>query len=64
MATQHAWFGRLLDWQWDPKRQMHTAYHGGRSHYITKVDRQTADAQGWRDDSGLASVERQLGRRA
>lgn len=40
------WFGRLLDWQLDPQREMHTAWHGGRSHFIVKVDRRTADAQG------------------
>lgn len=45
------WFGNLLDWQWDPQTAMHTAWHGGRSHYILKLDRQSADAKhtsrGW-----------------
>lgn len=45
-AKRAPWFGNLLDWRWDPQREMHTAWHGDRSHYIVKVDRQTADAQG------------------
>ncbi len=46
MSRDARWFGRLLDWQWDPQRGMHVAYHGGRTHCITKVDRRTAEAQG------------------
>lgn len=45
------WFGRLLDWQWDPQREMHAAWHDGRTHYITKLDRRSAEAHrshpGW-----------------
>ena len=45
MAKQ-PWFGRILDWRWDPQREMHATWHGGRAHYIAKVDRQTANAHG------------------
>ena len=49
--TKTPWFGNLLDWQRDPQTEMHTAWHGGRSHYILKLDRQSADAKrtnrGW-----------------
>jgi hypothetical protein len=54
-------FGQLLDWRWNAREEMHTAWHGGRAHKIVKVDRRTAAAQGrgmssgwhlWDDKSG------------
>ncbi|ROT29688.1 hypothetical protein [Micromonospora sp. HM5-17] len=41
------WFGRLLDWRWDPQTAQHVAWHGGRSHRIVKLDRMAADARGY-----------------
>lgn len=46
MRTEDRWFGKLLDWRWDPAQEMHGAWHNGRTHWIAKVSRRTADAQG------------------
>lgn len=64
------WFGRLLDWRWNRHDEMHGAYHGKRTHWITKLNRQNANAHethpGWHlwdlDPDGWYGIGPGLGR--